>query len=74
MEDLQNIARAQGMQLPGAGPAAAAPSSRPADAASTPSGSSVFSSVQQMGLKLEARKAPVETIIIDHLEKTPTEN
>jgi uncharacterized protein (TIGR03435 family) len=74
MEELQNIARAQGMQMPGAGPVGGASSSRPADAASTPSGSSVFSSVQQMGLKLEARKAPIETIIIDHLERVPTEN
>jgi uncharacterized protein (TIGR03435 family) len=30
--------------------------------------------VQKLGLKLEARKAPFDTIIIDHLEKTPTEN
>jgi uncharacterized protein (TIGR03435 family) len=25
-------------------------------------------------LKLEARKAPLETIVVDHLEKAPTEN
>lgn len=75
MEDLQNVARAQGMQMPGAGAAAGgASSSHPADAASTPAGSSVFSSVQQMGLKLEARKAPIETIVVDHVEKAPTEN
>jgi len=37
-------------------------------------GSSVFESVQKMGLKLEPRKAPVETIVIDHLEKAPTDN
>jgi uncharacterized protein (TIGR03435 family) len=73
MEDLQNVARAQGMQMPGGAPGAAS-SSRPADAASDPSGSSIFSTVQQMGLKLEARKAPIETIIIDHVEKVPTEN
>jgi uncharacterized protein (TIGR03435 family) len=73
MEDLQNVARAQGMQIPGAGPGGAS-SSRPADAASDPSGSSIFSTVQQMGLKLEPRKAPIETIIIDHVEKAPTEN
>jgi len=30
--------------------------------------------VQQLGLKLDSRKAPVEMIVIDHLEKTPTEN
>jgi uncharacterized protein (TIGR03435 family) len=31
-------------------------------------------SIQQMGLKLEARKAPLALIVIDHLEKSPTEN
>jgi uncharacterized protein (TIGR03435 family) len=74
MEDLQNVARAQGMQIPGAGPAGAASNSRPAETIADPSGSSVFSSVQAMGLKLEARKAPIETIFIDHVEKMPTEN
>jgi uncharacterized protein (TIGR03435 family) len=28
----------------------------------------------QLGLKLEARKGPVKVIIVDHIEKTPTEN
>ena len=37
-------------------------------------GSSVFESVQKMGLKLEPRKGTLETIVVDHLEKTPTEN
>ena len=46
----------------------------PADAASTPSGTSIFNSVQQLGLKLAPRKSPVDTIVIDHLEKMPTEN
>jgi uncharacterized protein (TIGR03435 family) len=27
-----------------------------------------------MGLKLESRKAPVEQFIVDHIEKTPTDN
>ena len=43
-------------------------------AASDPAASSIFQSVQQLGLKLQAGKAPVDTIVIDHLEKTPTEN
>jgi uncharacterized protein (TIGR03435 family) len=35
----------------------------------------VFAAVQsQLGLKLEAKKAPVEMLVIDHLEKTPAEN
>ena len=42
--------------------------------ASDPAGSSVFSSIQRLGLKLESRKAPVEQLMVDHLERTPTEN
>lgn len=45
----------------------------PAEAASTPSSSS-FTAVQQLGLELEARKVPVETIVVDHVEKTPKDN
>ena len=37
-------------------------------------GGSVFESVQKLGLKLEARKGPMETLVIDHLEKAATEN
>jgi uncharacterized protein (TIGR03435 family) len=74
MEDLRNIARTAGMMPPGAGPAAGADAGRPADAASDPSGLSIFASVQQLGLKLDPRKAPLEFIVIDHLEKAPSEN
>lgn len=37
-------------------------------------GASVFEAVQSYGLKLEPRKAPLEILTIDHIEKTPTEN
>lgn len=47
----------------------------PAAAASDPAGEpTVFASVEKLGLKLEERKAPVEQLVIDHMEKTPTEN
>ncbi len=38
---------------------------------STPS---LFDAVQQYGLRLDARKAPIEMIVVAHLEKTPIEN
>jgi len=38
------------------------------------SGDSLFSALQTLGLKLESRKAPLDVLVIDHAEKTPTEN
>jgi uncharacterized protein (TIGR03435 family) len=36
---------------------------------------SIFTALHdQMGLRLQARKAPVEIIVIDHIEKSPTAN
>lgn len=35
---------------------------------------SLFDAVKQYGLRMEARKAPIEMITVTHLEKTPTEN
>src|SRR5579872_3622673 len=74
MEDLRNVARTAGVMPPGAGPAAGAEAGRPADVASDPSGLSIFASVQQLGLKLDPRKTPLEFIVVDHLEKAPSEN
>ena len=73
MDDLRNAARAQGVMMagPGAGPEGA----KPSDTASDPSGGgSIFQAIQQLGLKLEPRKTPLDTIIVDHIEKNPTDN
>jgi bla regulator protein BlaR1 len=38
-------------------------------------GPSIFAAIQeQLGLKLEKRKGPVEMLVIDHIEKVPSEN
>ena len=39
-----------------------------------PSGVSVFEAVQSLGLRLEPRRTPVDILVIDKLERTPTEN
>ncbi|MGA2771071.1 MAG: TIGR03435 family protein [Bryobacteraceae bacterium] len=44
----------------------------PANAADP--GTSIFTSLAAFGLRLESRKAPVEVLVIDRIERTPTEN
>jgi uncharacterized protein (TIGR03435 family) len=63
--------------LPGGGPGGGAAGGPNAIAtASDPggSGTSVTDAIQAMGLKLENRKASVEQLIVDHIDKTPTDN
>jgi uncharacterized protein (TIGR03435 family) len=75
LADIMAAARAaQG----GGGPGPATPSSAAATApeASDPGGAgmTVYASVEKAGLKLEKRKAVVEQLVVDSVEKTPTEN
>jgi len=70
-DEMMSAARAMGGGMVTAERAAGG---SPADAASEPSGGSIFQSVQQLGLKLEARKVPVDKVVIDQLERKPTEN
>jgi uncharacterized protein (TIGR03435 family) len=70
--DLMAMARAQGMAMPSSPPSGGA--NTVPEASDPGGGSSVFESVSQMGLKLEDSKATVDRLVIDHVEKTPTEN
>jgi uncharacterized protein (TIGR03435 family) len=76
MADAMRMAQKMGMNVPAGamgGPGGNA-NHAPADAASDPTGGSLFTSVQQLGLKLEPRKLPYDFIVIDHVERSPTEN
>ncbi len=72
--DMMNAARKMGAPVPPpggmAGPGGgAAPAEAP-----DPAGNSIFHSIQQLGLKLEARKSDIGKLVVDHLEKMPSEN
>ena len=59
---------AGGGEFGGPGPASGVPPNMSEGAPS------LFTAIQQLGLKLEPKKAPVELIVIDSAQKTPTEN
>ena len=70
MTELMNMARAMGAPVPGNAPGAG-----PADAASDPTGSStIFQTVKTLGLSLDPKKMPIDILVVDKCEKTPTEN
>ncbi len=73
-EDAMNVARASVSFLPVGGGGGGDARTAPGSIASDPSGSSIFSSIQNLGLKLESRKLPLDMLVVDHLEKNPTEN
>jgi uncharacterized protein (TIGR03435 family) len=73
--DLMAIARSQGLMPPPAAAGGPANEGNPTSGISDPEGgATIFRSLDQMGLKLEERKAPVEQLVLDQVEKMPTEN
>jgi uncharacterized protein (TIGR03435 family) len=68
-------ARELGMGLPGAPAGGGEKDNQPASGVTDPTGqSSMYASVEKLGLKLESRKAAVDQVVVDHVDKTATEN
>jgi uncharacterized protein (TIGR03435 family) len=61
---IAEMMRAQGAGAPGGGTEASDPGG----------GMSMEDSIQRLGLKLDPQKAPIEQVVVAHVEKTPTEN
>jgi uncharacterized protein (TIGR03435 family) len=79
MTELKGLYRMQVvMDLPPPPPAGADGGGRSASSGGGPMGDPLgegfFRALDKAGLKLEKRNAPVATVVVDHLEKTPTEN
>ena len=73
LADLMAAARAQGANISGSN--AGGPGGGMAEASDPGgAGSSVYSSVEKLGLKLEPKKAVVQQLVVTSAEKTPTEN
>jgi uncharacterized protein (TIGR03435 family) len=68
-DTMRGMRMAGGGPMPPPGEGAHSPADAPAEGAG-----SIYDSVQRYGLKLQPRKAPMEFLIVDHIEKTPTEN
>ena len=73
MEDMRNFMMKQ--SFPG-GPAPGDSGGRGNPSAGTGSadsaGFSIMSSLQALGLKLETQKAPMEVVVVDHMQKLPS--
>jgi uncharacterized protein (TIGR03435 family) len=50
------------------------PPSQPPPPPGAEPGLSIYSSIQQLGLKLDPQKIPLDVVVIDGADKTPTEN
>jgi uncharacterized protein (TIGR03435 family) len=72
LAEIMAMAQNAGVNIPR--PAATADPVAVAAASDPVGGSSIYASVQALGLKLESRNAEVMKLVVDHAEKTPTEN
>jgi uncharacterized protein (TIGR03435 family) len=74
-EDVRNVATASVnfAQFGGGNPSEARKPNTGEGASDSP-GAAIYSSIQKLGLKLEPRKLPLDLLVIDHLEKSPSAN
>ena len=72
-ETMRNMPGGGRGPMMGPPPGGGAGEHQPADVPAERAGS-IYDAVQKYGLKLDPRKAPMEILIVDHVEKTPTEN
>jgi uncharacterized protein (TIGR03435 family) len=79
-DDLGDMRRAsatkEGISLPAVTmDGASITGSSPGDlAVSSPSSGGIFKAVQKLGLKLDSRKMQIDTLVVDYIDKIPTEN
>jgi uncharacterized protein (TIGR03435 family) len=75
-EDAMNVARAAvNFAAPRGGDGGRAPEGASGAAGvADPSGASIYGSLRDLGLRLEPRKVPMDRLVIDSVEKTPTSN
>jgi len=71
-DEMMNAARGAGMAIDAGG--GGGRGGRGGNAASEPEGDSLATSLQKAGLKLEARRLPLTILVVDRMDKTPTEN
>lgn len=67
--DLTSSLHDQGIDLPGGGGP-----QQGGSGASDPGGATVSAALEKLGLKLERSRANVDRLVVDHVEKSPTEN
>ncbi|SPF51031.1 conserved exported hypothetical protein [Candidatus Sulfopaludibacter sp. SbA4] len=68
------MASDQLMQMKGTVRAGGDAGGGPVESADGGPGATIFQSIQKYGLKLEPRKAPIDMLVVDRIEKTATEN
>jgi uncharacterized protein (TIGR03435 family) len=66
--DLTSSLHDQGIDLPGGG------GPQGGSGASDPGGATVGAALEKLGLKLERSRANLDRLVVDHVEKSPTEN